>query len=150
MRFMLLTALILNATTSYAELKQPDTIKATRMICSEQCQRWDSFDNHCDYRTTCQIMDNMVTYKECLRWDSFNDRCGDEKVVRQYLAFDAYSGSPSCTESCQIQDGFGACLYRATCNVQPHCASIKYCEKWDSFNRICSSERIDSACNLRN
>ena len=146
MKHILAIAITLMTTNSFAN--NLPTTQTTRMMCSEQCQRWDSFNHHCDYRTTCMIVDNLATYKECLQWDTFNNKCGNEKIIQQYLAFDLYSGSPSCTESCQYQDGFGGCLYRATCNVQPHCASIKYCEKWDNFNRVCVSERIDTACNL--
>jgi len=148
MKSILLALILASSAKSFSQSLPPNSVNAMRMICSEQCQRWDSFSNHCDYRTTCQIVNNMVTYKECLRWDSFSDRCGDEKIVQQYLAFDPYAGSPSCTESCQYQDGFGRCIYRTTCSVGPSCASIKYCEKWDSFSRLCSSERIDTACNL--
>ena len=121
----------------------------TSMICSDQCQRWDGFNQRCTYRTSCVIDQNLVTYKQCFQWDNFNNRCSDERISRQYLNFDPFTGSPVCTESCQYHDGFGTCLYRSTCVVMQHCASIKYCERWDSFNHVCQSEKVDYACNLR-
>lgn len=45
------------------------------LMCTERCQYFDSFNNQCFYKTTCEYAANILKYTECGKWDSFEHKC---------------------------------------------------------------------------
>lgn len=110
--------------------------------CSESCQYYDSFNGKCLFKTTCDYSEQCVIFTNCDQWDSFNKKCITTKKTIQCRNLKI------CEETCQYYDNFNKkCHYYTKCESIGPCMKNTLCEKWDSFNHQCNSEKTETVCN---
>ncbi|MCM2279027.1 MAG: hypothetical protein NDJ89_13205 [Oligoflexia bacterium] len=112
--------------------------------CTAECQHFDTFNNVCDYQSTCEYNGDCVRAKVCDVFDTSDRICRTEKST---LTCASDRGSISCVAQCQRYDSYSqTCLYQSSCTENGNCIVSKTCDRWDSFNNICLSEKSVTTC----
>ncbi len=77
---------------------------------------------------------------------TYNLKSGDSlRLGQDIVTCDSPSPLPSCEEKCQYFSD-GTCHYKTRCEYQNNCLLASSCEKFDTFDNICRSEKTQVVC----
>ena len=149
--FSFIVGFVLTLLLGHSVVNGPALADEPILQCTETCQQF-AFNGSCSYRTRCDISAECMTLTTCAQFDS-RGRCLDERV-QKLCALPVCPGYPvpapsfpiSCDSECQKRDSFGKCVYFSRCEIQGRCMHQTECERFDTFDKKCISEKTQHTC----